>query len=140
MTLRIFFWHDTTRLILNWSNEVWKRTIYFHKFFYYQVKFQILKFCLIMPSPTHYKFYITMHPADYFTLFKRVEHFVKHKRNQKVRPLSRLLMRMKIAKSTHTKNELIWYYQLYTKFIIFIYFTHLWGINLTTNDWIAGLK
>jgi hypothetical protein len=47
--------------------EFWKRTIYIHKLFNYQVKFQKHKFYLTMPSPTHYKFYITIHLAtDYF--------------------------------------------------------------------------
>jgi hypothetical protein len=53
----------------NWSKEVWKLIIYIHMFFNYQVKFQVFKFCLTMRSPTHYKFYIDMHPpTDYFTL------------------------------------------------------------------------
>jgi hypothetical protein len=76
-----------------------------------------------MPYP--YKFYIAMHPADYFTLSS----FIKHKPNHQERPLSRLLMCMKIAKSTQ-QNELIWYYQLYTKLIIFIYFTYLYVVSI----------
>jgi hypothetical protein len=57
-----------------------------------------------MPSHTHCKFFIAMHPPpDYFT---SVINFVKHKRKHQlqVRPRSRLLMRMKIAKSTPEKR------------------------------------